>query len=359
MRYCVIMCGGVGSRFWPASRQHKPKQFLDFMGTGRTLLQMTVDRVLPLVPAERIIIVTNEEYVPLIRRQLPDIAPDNILAEPARRNTAPCIAWAARHVQARDPEASMVVMPSDHLITRERVFLDALERGFGFAESHPALLTLGIKPSRPETGYGYIQRGDSSDAAGINHVKTFTEKPNTELARVFLSSGEFLWNSGVFIWKASTVLAGLAEHCPEIAMRFDAPDSAYTDAAAESAMIEAQFPACPAISIDYALMEKAGNVYVEEVDPGWSDLGTWSALHEQSPKNRLGNVTHGCSVIGYDTENSVFSESNPGKIIVVDGLKDYVVADTEDVLLICPLAHEQQIKQYVNDVSQTLGDKYL
>lgn len=351
------MCGGIGSRFWPASRQHKPKQFLDFMGTGRTLLQMTYDRILPLVDAERVIVVTNADYAALIREQLPDVRPENILLEPARRNTAPCIAWAARHIQALDPEASMVVMPSDHLITRERVFLDALRRGFEFVEANNVLLTLGIKPSRPETGYGYIQIG-GNECPGINRVKTFTEKPNLELAKVFLSSGEFLWNSGVFLWTAKSVLDGLARHSPEIAQRFDAPAGVF-GSDKESAYIAREFPACPAISVDYALMEKASNVYVEEVDPGWSDLGTWSALHEQSPKNRQGNVTHGCAVVGYDTEGCIFTETNSGKIIVVDGLKEYVVADTDDVLLICPLSHEQQIKQYVNDVSHTLGEKYL
>lgn len=352
------MCGGVGSRFWPASRSNRPKQFLDFMGTGRTLLQMTFDRILPLVPAERVIVVTNADYAALIREQLPDVLEENILLEPARRNTAPCIAWAARHVMARDAEASMVVMPSDHLILRERVFLDAINRGFEFVESRPALLTLGIKPSRPETGYGYIQAG-AQEAPGVNRVKTFTEKPNLELAKVFLASGEFLWNSGVFIWKASTLLDGLAEHCPEIAMRFDAPAATFAEPRKEEVMIAHQFPACPAVSIDYALMEKATNVYVEEVDPGWSDLGTWGALHDISPKNQQGNVTHGCSVVAYNTSGSVFSESNPGKLIVVDGLENYVVADTADALLICPLEREQNIKQYVNDVSQTLGDKYL
>ncbi len=357
MRYCVIMCGGIGSRFWPASRSNRPKQFLDFMGTGRTLLQMTVDRILPLVPAERIIVVTNADYAPLISQQIPDIKPENILFEPARRNTAPCIAWAAHHILALDPDASMVVMPSDHLITRERVFLDALERGFDFIETNDALLTLGIKPSRPETGYGYIQLSESS-TDGINRVKTFTEKPNLELAKIFLSSGEFLWNSGVFLWSAKTVLNGLAEHCPEIAQRFEAAPGIY-GTAKETEFIAETFPACPGISIDYALMEKAANVFVKEVDPGWSDLGGWHALYEQSPKNRQGNATQGCAVMSYDTTGCMFSENSPNKIIVADGLKDYIIADSDDVLLICPIANEQKIKQYVNDIGQTLGENYL
>ncbi len=353
----MIMCGGVGSRFWPASRQNKPKQFLDFMGTGRTLLQMTFDRILPLVDAERILVVTNAGYEQLIREQLPDVKPENILLEPARRNTAPCIAWAASHIAAMDPEASMVVMPSDHLITRERVFIDALRSAFEFAEANDALLTLGIKPSRPETGYGYIQCGPEV-APGINRVKTFTEKPNHELAKIFLASGEFLWNAGVFVWTAKNLLSGLQKHCPDIAQRF-LESAAVFSTAGEQEWIAREFPACQAVSIDYALMEKATNVFVKQVDPGWSDLGTWSALHELAPKNRSGNVTHGCSVVSYNTSGTIFTETTAGKIIVVDGLKDYVVADTDNVLLICPLSHEQQIKQYVNDVNMTLGDKYL
>lgn len=357
MRYCVIMCGGIGSRFWPMSRANRPKQFLDFLGTGRTLLQMTFDRILPLVPAENILVVTNALYAPLIAEQLPELKSDQILLEPARRNTAPCIAWAAHHILARDPQASMIVTPSDHLVTREHVFHQAVSRGFDFVEANNALLTLGIKPSRPETGYGYIQLGAPA-APGINRVKTFTEKPNIDLARVFLNSGEFLWNAGVFIWTARNFLAGLEEFCPEVAGRFDVADTEFLPANEPQFIAEA-FPACPSVSIDYALMEKAPNVFVEEVDPGWSDLGTWGSLYEQAPKNRQGNVTHGCSVLAYDTTNTIIAESNPGKIVLINGLKDYVVADTNDVLLICPRDHEQQIKQYVNDVRETVGDDYL
>lgn len=356
-RYCVIMCGGVGSRFWPSSRQAKPKQFIDFMGTGRSLLQMTFDRVLEVVPAENVVIVTNSDYEPLIREQLPQVAAKNILLEPARRNTAPCIAWAARHISALCPDASMIVTPADHLIMRESEFHKAVRRGFEFVESNDALLTLGIEPSRPETGYGYIQVG-APVTEHICKVKTFTEKPNLELAKVFLASGDFKWNSGVFIWTAKAVLKGLEEHAPELASRFES-GAADFGTERETAFIAREFPACPAISIDYALMEKASNVYVESVDPGWSDLGTWSALRDNSPRNSQGNVAQGCHVLSYDTTGSVFSVTNPGKVVVVDGLKDYVVADTDDVLLICPLAHEQQIKQYVNDVKSKFNDTYL
>ncbi|MBD5362045.1 MAG: mannose-1-phosphate guanylyltransferase [Bacteroides sp.] len=356
-RYCIIMCGGVGSRFWPSSRQAKPKQFIDFMGTGRSLLQMTFDRVLEVVPADNVIIVTNGDYAGIIHRQLPEVKPENILLEPARRNTAPCLAWAVHHIAAINPEASILVTPADHLIMREREFHKALRRGFDFVEANDALLTLGIEPSRPETGYGYIQVGKPVNEH-ICKVKTFTEKPDLELAKVFLASGDFKWNSGVFMWTAQSFLKALAENSPELARRFEAGEGKF-GTELEADFIAREFPACPAISIDYALMEKASNVFVEAVDPGWSDLGTWSALRDNSPKNSLGNVTQGCQVVSYDTSGTVFSVDNPRKVVVVDGLKDYVVADTGDVLLICPLAHEQQIKQYVNDVKSKFNDSYL
>ena len=215
-RYCVIMCGGIGSRFWPYSRANMPKQFIDFLGTGRSLLQMSYDRILPVVPKENILVVTNEAYAALVKEQLPDLPARSILLEPARRNTAPCIAWAAYHIKARDPQASIVVMPSDHLITREQQFEESILRGFAFVESHEALLTLGINPSRPETGYGYIQIGSEVER-GLNKVKTFTEKPDIELAKVFLETGEFFWNSGIFLWKAETIIKAMHEHSPGIA----------------------------------------------------------------------------------------------------------------------------------------------
>lgn len=280
-RYCVIMCGGIGSRFWPYSRSAKPKQFIDFMGTGRSLLQMSYDRLLPLVPKENVLVLTNAAYTDLVREQLPDIDPAQILAEPARRNTAPCIAWAAWRIYARDPKASIIVTPSDHLITGETLFVDALRRGFEFVETNDALLTLGITPVRPETGYGYIQVGEQV-ATDLNKVKTFTEKPDLELAKVFLASGEFFWNSGIFLWSAASIKEAFHKHAPELAEKFDAGNGLY-GTPAEDAFIEREFPACSSISIDYAVMEKASNVYVETVHFGWNDLGTWSALYDNSP----------------------------------------------------------------------------
>lgn len=350
------MCGGIGSRFWPYSRTDYPKQFIDFLGTGRSLLQMTYDRILPLVAPSNIILVTNAAYAPLIREQLPDVDERNILLEPARRNTAPCIAWAAHHIAAIDPEASMIVAASDHLVTRERLYEECVSRGFDFVESHDALLTLGINPSRPETGYGYIQVGEQV-AQGINRVKTFTEKPDLELAKVFLSSGEFVWNSGIFLWKASTILRAFEETAPDLAMVFDKGRHAF-GTPEETAFIEANFAACPGISVDYAVMEKAKNVYVERVDFGWNDLGNWSALYDNSPKNSDGNVAQNCNLLSYNSSGNIVAVKGR-KLVVMDGMKDFIVADTGDVLLLCPKSQEQRIKQMVNDVKQFFNGEYL
>lgn len=352
------MCGGIGSRFWPHSRTSLPKQFIDFLGTGRSLLQMSYDRILPLVPADHILVVTNAMYEPLVREQLPDLGPDQVLLEPARRNTAPCIAWAAYHIAARDPQASMIVTPSDHLITREALFQQAILRGFQFVEGRDALLTLGIVPTRPETGYGYIQVGEPV-APDILKVKTFTEKPDLELAKVFLSTGEFFWNSGIFLWGARAIMDALRRHAPEVAQTFDAGAQALAQGGdAERRFISDNFPGCMSISIDFAVMEKAANVYVECVSFGWSDLGTWGSLYELSPKNRDGNVTQQCAVLSYNSTGNIFAVRRPDKLVVVDGLKDFIVADSEDVLLICPKSQEQRIKQMVTDARLTYGDKY-
>lgn len=355
-RYCVIMCGGIGSRFWPYSRTDRPKQFIDFLGTGHTLLQMSYDRILPIVPKENVLIVTNAQYAPLVKEQLPDLQDDQILLEPARRNTAPCIAWAAWHIAARDPEASMIVTPSDHLITREKEFEASIIKGFEFVENNNALLTLGITPVRPETGYGYIQIGDEAEE-GIRKVKTFTEKPNLELAKVFLSTGEFFWNSGIFLWKASTIKEAFHKHASNIAAQFELGAEMF-GTPKETDFINEHFPACVSISIDYAIMEKSSNVYVECVTFGWNDLGTWSALYDNSPKNIDHNVAQNCNVLAYNSTGNIFAVEGE-KLIVVDGLKDYIIADAGDVLLICPKSEEQRIKQMVNDAKMKYGEKFL
>lgn len=355
-RYCVIMCGGIGSRFWPYSRTGLPKQFIDFFGTGRSLLQMTYDRVKSLVPHENILVMTNAAYTDLVKEQLPEMADSRILSEPVRRNTAPCIAWAAYHLAAIDPEALMLVTPSDHLITREQEFADCIDRGFRFVEDHDSLLTLGITPTRPETGYGYIQMGPEVEP-GISKVKTFTEKPDIELAKVFLDSGEFFWNSGIFLWKASAIIEALQHHTPDVAMVFDRGRDVF-GTPGEITYINENFSSCMNISIDFAVMEKTSNVYLERVDFGWADLGTWRALYDNSPRNRDGNVTQNCRVLSYNSSGNIFAVRGD-KLVVASGLKDYIVVDSGDVLLVCPMSEEQKIKQVVKDAKTHFGDKYL
>lgn len=355
-RYCVIMCGGVGSRFWPFSKSAAPKQFLDFFGTGRTLLQMTYDRIADIIPSQNIFALTNEQYAPLVKEQLPDMADDRILLEPDRRNTAPCNAWAAYHIKALNPDALILVTPSDHLILKDEMFRQDVIKGFEFVKKHNALLTMGIHPNRPETGYGYIQVG-KDDVEGFNPVKTFTEKPNAELAKVFLESGDFVWNAGIFIWSADTIIQAFHECAPDIAMRFDEGIGKFcTDE--EMNFINKEFPACPNISIDFAVMEKYKNVFVQRVDIGWSDLGSWGALYEKAPKRDDGNVFRNCKTVISNCSNNIFA-STKEKLIVASGLNNYIVAENDDILLICPLDEEQKIKQYVNEVKTNFGDKYL
>lgn len=356
--YCVIMCGGVGSRFWPFSRTSKPKQFLDFFGTGRSLLQMTLDRVSRIVDMKNVIIMTNMAYKELIREQLPEVPEENILAEPARCNTAPCICWAAHHLQALDPNARMLIVPSDHLILKENAWVEAVNDGLEFVDKTGALLTLGIKPSNPNTGYGYIQRGKLVDGAkDIMKVKSFTEKPDRKLAEFFLSSGEFFWNAGIFMWRADAILKAFDIYDPETAAIFNSDTSVYgTDA--ELDFINEHYHDAPRISIDYAVMEKADNVYVKTVDLGWSDLGTWKALYDVSPRTRDGNVTQNCNVLTHDCSGSIFAV-NGDKIVVAAGLKDYIIADNGNALLIYPIADEQNVRHLVNEIQDRFGDEYI
>ena len=355
-RYCVIMCGGVGSRFWPFSKAAMPKQFIDFFGTGRSLLQMAFDRMEGIVPIENILLITNESYGDLIKEQLPGIKDNQILLEPVRRNTAPCIAWAAHHIKALNPNAKMMVAPSDHLIINVEKFRQSIVSAFDFIDTHDALVTLGIKPSRPETGYGYIQVGEPVEG-NFSKVKTFTEKPNEDLARVFISTGEFFWNSGMFFWSADSILKALDENAPEVNAVFE-DGKEYFGTDSEVEYINSHFEACPSISIDFAVMEKAPNVYVETVDFGWNDLGTWRSLYDHSPKNKDGNVTQNCKALMFNSHNNIVAVKGD-KLIVASGLEGYIVADVDDALLIVPLEEEQKIKLYVNEVKSKFGDKYL
>ena len=354
--YCVIMGGGIGSRFWPFSRKTLPKQFLDFFGTGRSLLQQTFDRFSKIVPVENILIVTNDMYADLARFQLPEISPEQILLEPTRRNTAPCIAWASYHIRALNPNANVVVAPSDHLILKEGEFLDAIQRGLDFVTHSDKLLTLGIKPNRPETGYGYIQIAEQ-EAENFYKVKTFTEKPELELAKVFIESGEFYWNSGLFIWNINSIIKAGEKLLPELSSVLNSGAHVY-GTPEEKAFINENFPACPNISIDIGVMEKADNVYVSLGDFGWSDLGTWGSLYDLSPKDNEGNVVLKGESLIYNSKNNIVALPK-GKLAVIDGLEGYLVAESENVLLICKKDEEHSIRKYVNDTQLKLGDEYV
>lgn len=354
--YCVIMGGGIGSRFWPFSRKTMPKQFLDFFGTGRSLLQQTFDRFNKIIPTENILIVTNAIYANLVKEQLPELDPKQILLEPARRNTAPCIAWASYHIRSLNPNANIVVAPSDHLILKEGEFLAAIEKGLDFVSKYDKLLTLGIKPNRPETGYGYIQIAEQ-EGDNFYKVKTFTEKPELELAKVFVESGEFYWNSGLFMWNVNTIIKAGEALLPELASKL-APGKDVYGTPEEKAFIEENFPACPNVSIDFGIMEKADNVYVSLGDFGWSDLGTWGSLYDLSPKDEQGNVTLKCDSMIYNSNDNIVVLPK-GKLAVIEGLEGFLVAESDNVLLICKKDEEHAIRKYVNDAQMKLGEDYI
>jgi len=358
-QYCVIMAGGVGSRFWPSSTQKQPKQFLDILGTGHSLLQMAYTRATKIFDKENIIIVTNDTYVPLVKKQLPDLPEQNILGEPVKRNTAPCIAYAAFKIKKICPKATMVVTPADHLITDEENYLQTLKTSMEICAEHNFLITLGIKPLRPETGYGYIQFSETSITVhpSIFKVKTFTEKPNLEMAKVFIESGEFLWNSGLFIWNVDAVLNGLERNLPDLFSTFNDGWDAYgTDQ--EIDFINKIYPSCDNVSIDYGLMEKAKNVYVMPASFGWSDLGTWSSVHEQMTADENGNAFAGKKILAYNTKNSLVVNSG-NKLLVVDGLDGYIVVEGARAMLIYPKEKEQDIKSVVSDVRMKWGEDFI
>jgi len=355
------MAGGAGTRFWPISRNSYPKQFIDFLGTGKSLLQMTVQRFLPIVPLENIYIVTSETYRDIIRRQLPELNEDQILLEPFRRNTAPCIAYANYRIKQRDPKANVVVTPSDHLIPDEKVFVEHMKSALECAENNAWLLTLGIHPTRPETGYGYIQYDENNrymPDPRISKVKIFTEKPQLELAKQFLESGDFLWNAGIFVWQLPTILQAFERHLPEIDMLFQSIEQDLgTEREQES--IHRIYEECTSISIDYGVMEKAENVSVLASDFAWSDLGTWTALYEQikTPEQRNALVEPG-NIFTYNTENCIITAPKE-TVVVAEGLADYVVAVTDNAVLICRKSEEQNIRQFVADVQISKGDKFV
>lgn len=354
--YCVIMGGGIGSRFWPFSREKNPKQFLDFFGTGRSLLQQTYDRFAKIIPPENIYIVTNALYAGLMREQLPQLTDRQILLEPCRRNTAPCIAYAAYHIQARNPNANIVVTPSDHLILKEDVFLSDVRRGLDFVKNNNTLLTMGVRPSRPETGYGYIQSSEECVGDFVK-VKTFTEKPNKELAQVFMDSGEFFWNSGMFLWNVGTIIKAFHDCMPDLAGRFDLGKDKF-NTPEENDFIAANFALCPRESIDYGVMEKSENVYMFCVDFGWADLGTWGSVYELAEQDEEGNASLISKTLFSESKGNLVALKDKSRLTVIHGLEDCVVVEADNVLLICKRDEEQRIKELMADAWMKYGDQF-
>ena len=356
--YAVIMAGGIGSRFWPMSRTKHPKQFIDVLGTGKTLIQQTFDRLSKICPAENIYIVTNELYKNLVLEQL-NVSSEQVLCEPAMKNTAPCIAYAAFKIYQQNPNASMLVAPSDHLILKEGEFVKCIKQSLNAAENNDILITLGIQPSRPDTGYGYIQyKNDSLDSdSELKEVKTFTEKPNLELAEQFISSGDFLWNSGIFIWSAKSIINRFQKDLTDI---YDAFTNGkhLLNSEKESEFINNIYPRLKSISIDFGIMEKADNVYVLPADFGWSDLGTFGSIYTHIPKDENENALASNNVILYDSSKNMI-HSGSDKLIVVDGLEDYIIVDKDNVLLICKKENEQLIKKYMSDAKEQKGEEYV
>ena len=355
--YVAIMAGGIGSRFWPMSRTNFPKQFLDIMNSGRTLIQATYDRFAKFIPAENIYVVTSAQYVDIVAKQLPELSPANILAEPSRKNTAPCIAYVSYKLHALNPNANLICAPADHLITDEEGFKKVCSDALHFTSHIKALVTLGIKPSSPNTGYGYIQYDQHAVSENVYKVKTFTEKPDLQLAKTFVASGDFLWDAGIFVWQVKNIIKAFEKHLPEMNEVFDAEKSHFNTKKEKDA-IERIYPQCVNISIDYGVMEKADNVYIIPSSFGWSDLGTWASAYENLDKDYLGNAVAGNNVIVIDATHNVVHADNK-KLIVLQGLDDFVVVDTKDVLLICKKEKEQEIKEYVAEIKRSKGDKYL
>lgn len=354
--YCVIMAGGIGSRFWPMSTADFPKQFHDILGTGESLIQQTFRRLSAISGKEKVLVVTHKKYENLVAEQLPDIPRKNIICEPARRNTAPCISYAAYRIESEDPDANIIIAPSDHLITNEIEFQRICELAIKTAEESNFLVTLGIKPHRPDTGYGYIQFEEQvKENAEIKVVKTFTEKPNEEIAKQFIESGDFLWNSGLFIWSLKTFKTELKAHQPDLYATFEQGIGIY-GTEQEQKFIEKVYPSCNNESIDYGLMEKSSKVFVIPADFGWSDLGTWGSLYEHKDLDSNKNAHIGSKIISYNSANNIVRMSKD-KVAVIEGLDGYIVVDTEKSLLICKMENEQMIKSFVSDVKLSFGDK--
>ena len=356
--YCIIMAGGIGSRFWPVSQEKNPKQFLDILGTGKSFIRSTFERFLPVVPAKNFIVVTNATYKDLVLQHIPELSEDQVLCEPIRRNTAPCIAYASYHILSKNSKAKVVVTPADHLVINEKNFHRVISSGFNFvsdASNANALLTIGIRPTRPETGYGYIQIPKSIcettiSVPEITKVLSFTEKPNLERAKQFLKSGRYLWNSGIFIWSLEGILSALRTYTPQITAIFDEGQNVF-GSSDEQNFINENFHRCPDISIDYGVMEKSPKTYTIPADFGWSDIGTWGSLFTNAIKDTQNNAINGNAIVE-GTTNSIINIAKNTKAII-QGLDNYLVAFYDNSLLVCRLSDEQKIKEWVSKLNST------
>lgn len=355
--FTIIMAGGVGSRFWPLSKQKFPKQFLDVLNTGKTLFQATFDRFQTICPKENIFVVANKDYVDIIKSQIPDIQDDRILAEPVARNTAPCIAYAVNKIVHLDPQASVVVSPSDHLILNEKIFSDCIEKSLNFVENRNILLTLGITPNRPDTGYGYIQFDDSSNENGIYKVKTFTEKPPLEIAKQFVKSGEFLWNAGIFIWNVKSILEAFDRYLPDVSDCFRFNENIYFSSAEQEAIAKA-YANCTSVSIDYGIMEKADNVYVLPGNFGWSDIGTWNSLFEYVAKDANNNHIKGKYVFTRNASDCIIKISDD-KLLAVNNVSNLIIVESDNIILVADKNQEQDIRNLVNEIKSKYREKFI
>jgi mannose-1-phosphate guanylyltransferase len=353
--YAVIMAGGIGSRFWPVSTQEFPKQFHDMLGTGQTLLQKTFSRLNKIIPSENIYILTNEMYLEITLKQLPEISKKQVVLEPAMRNTAPCILLSALKIKKENPNAVMLVAPSDHWIEDENAFAGDIKTCFDAAEKDNILLTLGIEPTFPNTGYGYIE-SDKNDASEIKKVKQFREKPDYETAKQFLAAGNFQWNAGIFIWSVKSIVASFEKHLAEMNLLFS-KGIPVLNTSEEKKFIEKNYSEAENISIDFGILEKADNVFMKKATFDWNDLGTWGALYDKLDKDGNDNsVVNAETLIKNSKNNMVFTDSK--KLVVLDGIEDYIVVDKKDVLLLFPKKKEQEIKELLKEVSTKFGKKY-
>ncbi len=349
--YVAIMAGGVGSRFWPASREHTPKQFLDILGVGKSLIRLTYERFANIVDPENILVVTNKIYKDLVKEHIPEIPEKNIITEPSRNNTGPCVAYTALRLEAMDPNATFVIAPSDHVILKEAAFLDKIDQALTYASKEEVIVTLGIEPTRPDTGYGYIETDVDSENREVIKVNQFREKPDTATAESYIKKGGYYWNAGIFIWSVSTILNSFKSNAPEIYDILSKDKSKYnTDA--EQEYIDQVYPTTPSISVDYAILENADNVYTIPADIGWSDLGTWNALHAYKEKDESGSVVIGANTMMVDSKNCIV-KSDAKKLVVIKDLDNYIIIDEPDVLLVYPKDKEQSIKQ----LRQSIEDK--